>query len=275
MGWHSDQKSELKGVFVDRRNGWSLHCHFAHPEHGLQVVRPELASEASLDSMQLSKPTVFIVPSDYVWQADEPLASQTQERLFPLLAESYFRGDDAISLLPQGNDDQFGLNVSYRVLASNEAYLAVETILALQTNLLDSHPTIDLVILGQIADEEDDLDLIAGSSSVVSQTGLRNDALRSTPLPACAYLIRPAEVDSSENRQLWTSVMLPPSDRRAAGIFFRNPDALRIRLLAEFLEKGVIRKTRYWTVTWDHQPSSAELFECYAQLVSEPLPLTP
>ena len=53
------------------------------------------------------------------------------------------------------------------------------------------------------------------------------------------------------------------------------PNSIRYRMLAEFLEKGVIRKSRFWTTRWSDEPSESRLLDTYRVLMNEPLPLTP
>ncbi len=103
-----------------------------------------------------------------------------------------------------------------------------------------------------------------------------DDPRLTDPFATLTYASSDADVarDAAESH-MTTVLLFPPSDQAAVGLLAKDESFLQIRLLAEFLEKGVIRKTRYWVTFWRHHPTYAEILDCYIQLQHEPLPLTP
>lgn len=263
MGWEWIEDLPNVARYYDPRSGWDLRCQIDRPEHGFRIVLTDKTESAS---------AISLIPPTNSPDANT-LSTQTSRQLFPSLAETYFRGEDAIALFPQSEDAKFGLCVTYRVVGLSEQWLAVETIVALETNLLDSHPTVDLVLRGT-NEAFEDLEVKHGASVITANNG--PSLQRKTVAPAAAYITSDADVagDAAESH-MTTVLMFPPSDQAAAGLIAQEESLLQIRLLAEFLEKGVIRKTRYWVTFWRHRPTYAEILDCYIQLQQEPLPLTP
>lgn len=264
MTWITDASGWAR--FSDDRSPWRVRTAPDRPEAGLLFYRAD-APEPGGDALGLPR---LLPPGDHP---------------FPPLAESYVRGNDLVASLPQTSATEFGLEICHRVIRSDSELIAIETIVAVQTDLLDSHPTIDLVCdaTGRAID-----DLIAPRGD--ARDGLLDspsDAGRSTSVPpAATYFAEPRSSGSSvasPGASGATVVWLPPSDRAAAadlsaassGATESAGGATRYRLLAEFLEKGVIRKARFWTARFAAPPSDQDIAQLYAQWMQIPLPLTP
>lgn len=255
MTWTTDASGWAR--FSDDRSPWRVRTAPARPESGLLFYRSD-AREPSEDALGLPR----LLPP-----GDQP---------FPPLAESYSRGNDLIANLPQPvtspprgsqpTGPEFGLELCHRVVRSTPELMVIETIVAVQTSLLDSHPTVDLACDGLGRSVPDLAAALGDSRDWLIHSHV--DADRRTTAPPSATCF-PGSGDTDT-----TVVLLPPSDRAAAADQ-SPPGSVRYRLLAEFLEKGVIRKARFWTVRSLAPPSDRSIAELYAQLLHIPLPLTP
>lgn len=259
MNWIIDDSGRAR--YSDERSPWQIGCEPARPEAGLWIdLRPDPAvTDAAAPSVRLLPP---------------PGAE------FPPLAEVYSRGSDLIANLPQTADSEFGLNLCHRVVRATPELVVCETIVAIQTDLLDSHPTLDLVC-----------DAVGRPLENIASLGVgdEDDALINADNGKRATASPPAATRLDESPRTGVCViLLPPSDRAVAedrsqlpvpqlpGSQFTSPaPPICYRLLAEFLEKGVIRKARYWTCRWAAEPSEAAVAELYRELLHIPLPLTP
>jgi hypothetical protein len=185
-------------------------------------------------------------------------------RCFPPLLEAYVRSGTLIAVLPQADEHNFGVNITHQVLVADQDKLVLETVVAIQTSFLDSHPTIDLVANG-IDGEVHGLLATSGRNHPVTLQHLREQTQHP---PTGSRFIRSAHVGSA-------FLLLPPSDRAVASIQPAAADTVCYRLLSEFMEKGVIRKARFWTCVWANTPDLAQLQQAYDELVQQPLPLSP
>ncbi len=169
----------------------------------------------------------------------------------PPLTDSYLRGDDFVTSFAARPADPCGLSVQVRPVACGEAEAVVELTLAIQTERLDSHPSIRVNIPSENGDAwEDSRDLGAGT-------------------------LGPRRLSGGSGPPLFASLLLAARDRPAAR---DQSDAqrLQVALFGSFLEKGVIRKSRPWLVFRSDRPSTAEeLAAWHERLCRSPLPLTP
>ncbi|XZE52600.1 hypothetical protein SH139x_004302 [Planctomycetaceae bacterium SH139] len=262
MAWSLAENQNTLAVFADNRHGWRVRSRLDRPELGLEFAAPG-ADFTDHPRLRVTPPRDRVEPG---------LFDQLSTSAFPAMTENYFRGHDAIAMMPQDATSSFGLVVTQRVSFCEANFCALETIIAVQTSLLDSLPTIDLIsdfggqplTLVPAAGEADPL-----SEHAVLPSTRNNSSL--TQIPAVIEL----NATPSHSAAGSTVLMLPPSDRAAASELEPSATHLHIRLLAEFLEKGVIRKARFWTVRWAEQPAESAVAQLYQRLLCEPLPLTP
>lgn len=173
---------------------------------------------------------------------------------FPVVNEQFVRGDELHLSFPQphdnpASDNEFGFRLVVRPVSLDQlpfgsSRAVFELIVSVQTSLLDSHPTLDLVIPAN-SSEDVPLDRPDGSIQIASHERLR------------------------------TAVLLGPQDAPFTSRI-DSSGQLRLRLFGEFLEKGVIRRARPWLIIdragEEIAPSLAQ--SAWNALASSPLPLT-
>ncbi len=168
----------------------------------------------------------------------------------PLLDEQFVRGDELHCAFPQVDGrDAFGFRLVIRPLKAGgiettAARGLFELLVSVQTSLLDSHPTIDLVM--PCAAER------------------REQSMQSIP----------AAVHFASHPQLESAVLLGPHDAPFTSVVSGSGE-LRLRLFGEFLEKGVIRRARPWVVVDRSGACIDEVWasDCWHELAASPLPL--
>ena len=72
----------------------------------------------------------------------------TDDGQFPSLGEQFVRSDELHLSYPQG-DHLFGVRLALQPIDSDADRLVLEVTIAIQTSLLDTHPTLDLVAATQ------------------------------------------------------------------------------------------------------------------------------
>ncbi|KAA5545336.1 hypothetical protein FYK55_06685 [Roseiconus nitratireducens] len=173
---------------------------------------------------------------------DEPL---------PVLDEQFFRGDELHLSFPQdGGGADFGFRLMIRPILGPDIPIdsqraLFEWVVSIETSLLDTHPTMDLV--------------------APASRGCRR--LKVDDPQGGVHL---AESPAGE-----TTVLLGPADAPFTSVI-DQPDTLRLRLFGEFLEKGVIRRARPWVIfNRMQQPiSEAARKATWQALADSPVPLT-
>ncbi len=162
----------------------------------------------------------------------------------PAVAEQFVRGDALHLTYPQG-EGLYELRIVFRPIRWKGGFV-LESTIAIQTDRLDSHPTLDVVVDG--------------------------DSLATDRVNSNASGASPISVVGSNDRS--TCVLLGPHDRPFT-TDHSTKNQLRLRLFGDFLEKGVIRKARPWIVfSAEASPSESELRELWRRLCDSPLPLT-
>jgi len=194
-----------------------------------------------------SDPNAFDASGRYV------SLNPAQPDLLPAAAEQFVRGDRWHVNYPQG-DGSYALRLAFQPIESVKDLIVVELTISIQTDLLDTHPRIDMDALCQSIDS-----MVPGDPS-----GDEVEDAGSAPI----------SVATSDDHH--TCVLLGPHDSP----FTTNHSTdslLRLRLFGDFLEKGVIRKARPWIVIdrSGNPPSQARLQSWWTQLCGSPLPLTP
>jgi hypothetical protein len=229
--------TEQLGLAIWRDKGASWHFDARGGNCGIGVV-----STAGDD------PNAFEIPGRFV------SLTPVDQDFLPTAGEQYIRGDSLHVNFPQAASS-YALRLALRPIESAKEFIVLEVTVSIQTDLLDTHPKIDLDSLCNDIDsfvptDESGDDDVEGTGSA------------------------PISMAISKNHS--TSVLLGPHDSP----FTTNHSTdslLRLRLFGDFLEKGVIRKARPWIVI-DRSgkvPSPAQLEIWWKQLCRSPLPLTP
>ncbi len=199
-----------------------------------------------------------------LWKAgrDDPLVTlePVGSDHLPILAEQFVRGDELHLEYPQG-DRRYALQLVLRPIETGHHRLTLEWTIAIQTSLLESHPMLDLRVSGtrirRFTPVADPVDSPASSDRSGGARGAGAAAISS--------------VASAESA---VAVLLGPSDYPFTGDHSDDHE-LRLRLFGEFLEKGVIRKGRPWTMIDSSVAfgDEGELTEMWRKLCHTPLPL--
>lgn len=179
------------------------------------------------------------------------LAAVDQPTL-PTVGESFVRGDQWHLTYPQGKG-LYELRLVMRPVESADNRLVLETTIAIQTDLLDTHPKIDL--------------LAACQERISHPLPTASDAPDKKPGAAPIHL--------ALNAHGSVAVLLGPHDAPFTSDI-SGSEALKLRLFGEFLEKGVIRRARPWLVIDQSGQVTSEdrLVALWRQLCGSPVPLT-
>jgi len=184
--------------------------------------------------------------------------SPVDQDWLPEAAEQFVRGDQWHLDYPQG-DGHYAMQVVLRPIETTVDLLVLEVMISIRTNLLDSHPKVDIEVDCQTID------------SIVPTDQSRADRFGDDQVSRAGSA--PISVAASTGH--CCSVLLGPHDRP----FTTNHSTdttLRLRLFGEFLEKGVIRRGRPWLVIDRSGQRTAEnrLEQLWQSLCSSPVPLT-
>lgn len=223
-------------VWHDGASAWCLDARGG--EHGVALIATNPANDAPL-----------VESSRFV-----SLNSVDQDVL-PAAAEQYVRGAEFHVNYPQAAGSSYAVRLAFNPIETQAERIILEVRISIQTDLLDTHPKIDVNAYCQSIDSQ-----VPGDTSGDDQV----DGIGSAPISVAV---------SNEHS---VSVLLGPHDRP----FTTNHSTdslLRLRLFGDFLEKGVIRKARPWIVI-DRSadvPSEQMLETWWRQLCGSPLPLTP
>ncbi|MCC9602813.1 hypothetical protein LOC67_19860 [Stieleria sp. JC731] len=182
------------------------------------------------------------------------------DQTLPALDEQFVRGDELHLSYPQTESLEFGYRVVIRPIeiadwsASSDRTVferrsAFEWIVSVQTTLLDSHPTIDLV------------------SDIDASKGL--GASETLTLPATNSVAYRSKVDGASVAILLGGRDAPFTD------FVAGETSTRLRLFGQFLEKGVIRRAQPWVLIdrSGEEISVATIEKAAEALASSPIPL--
>ncbi len=152
------------------------------------------------------------------------------------LEDAYVRQRDLIALFPQVSPWNFGYQVDLRMLAESTLDdLTMEIWLSIQTSLLDTHPQLELHLKGARFNNL----MENGWASESSRIGL---------------LVHP----------------LDQADCQIDG----EKDPLEMRVFGRFMEKGVIRRMRFWLIVASEPKSPSYWTDRKKEFSDSPLPLT-
>lgn len=170
----------------------------------------------------------------------------------PAADEQFVRGRCWHVNYPQA-EHRHALRIAFEPIETTSESMLLEATISIQTDLLDSHPKIDIL------SESKSITTLsvpgASQQPTASQTGAAAVTIASSDTTFVAIFL--GEHDSPFTTDLTT------------------PEALQLRLFGEFLEKGVIRKARPWILLRraKQEPSEAELQAIWQRLAGRPLPL--
>ncbi len=188
---------------------------------------------------------------------DCTMASVDDDRL-PVAAEQFVRGDQWHVNFPQ-DDGTFSLRLVFYPIRSTANQLVIEVCTSIQTDLLDTHPKID------VGTKCEDIDSFIPTHP--SNELLLDHRVAGT---GCA----PISLAKAKGRSV--AILLGPHDSPFTSDHSTDMQ-LRLRLFGEFLEKGVIRRARPWIVinrNGSQRPTQADLRADWNLLVASPIPLT-
>jgi hypothetical protein len=169
----------------------------------------------------------------------------------PAADEQFVRGRSWNVNYPQA-EHRHALRMAFEVIATTSESLLLESTISIQTDLLDSHPKIDIELDGKSVQT---LNINDGKDQGTNQTG-----------SAAVTIVRSDTV--------FAAIFLGPHDSPFT-TDLSTPESLKLRLFGEFLEKGVIRKARPWILISraTNEPIESELLDIWQQLANRPLPL--
>ena len=190
-----------------------------------------------------------------------------------VLAESYVRGDDLVATYVPVDERPYRPQLYWRLqptIGELPAVAAIDLMVSIQTNRLDSHPQM-LVTSGVTAAEVWHLSA-AGEAVPIDLSSGSAVSLSPDNGDGCVLL----RTTTGDGSQISYAEMIHPSD--FANLVVRRADCGEIqiehRLFASFLEKGVIRRARLRGVLLEREGDVEAAAAWYQALVSDHLPLT-
>ena len=178
------------------------------------------------------------------------------DQVLPLASEQYVCQDRLTVNYPQ-DQAAYAIRLSVEPMKVAKTQLVLELTVSIQTDLLDSHPMLDLVIPGPDATSH----VLDAEAENWRQT-LQGASLGSDSMHCV------------ESDQMSVGVLLDCHDAPTTKTM-SDSDGIRLRLFGDFLEKGVIRTARPWIII-DRSGdalSSDTVMPLYRQLEERPLPL--
>ncbi len=203
-----------------RVSGWRLQV--AVQPQGVQLIATEDASAPSIGSISL-----------------------LGDKL-PAMRESFIRGDELHLSLPPNEQTKAGIDLALLIVLADRDCLVVESTLALQTLLLDAHPTIELGVPGDGA--------VANHSHQSALIFAREGQIAKTP-----------------REQLAVRILIDERDQLSLDRDYQGTAS--VGLFGEFMEKGVIRKAQPWWVWTSGDWDTTRMHSLVAELAQRPLPL--
>jgi len=168
------------------------------------------------------------------------------------IQEAYVRQNDLIVRYEQANQDLYTVQLNWRRLECNiPDALSLEVWISVQTSLLDTHPTIE--VRSRTSDAQwhgitlNDLQPETGDSTVIG-------------------LVKKSGVTSI--------IMIDPSDALQARRISERSDEFSLRILGDFMEKGVIRRARLRLLAATSELPRSKMVREFRAFADSPLPLT-
>ena len=175
----------------------------------------------------------------------------------PVASEQYIRGERYSINYPQA-DGNYAIRLALEPIEASPQTLVLEATLSIQTDLLDSHPMLDLAAEGNE---------VVAVGVAQPHPNWRSSVISLTSGAPAISLLR------GETTSL--AVILDPHDSPATSDR-SSGHLLCLRLFGDFLEKGVIRTARPWIVVDRSGAPDLEdrLRNWHGQLCKRPLPLS-
>jgi len=206
-------------------------------------------------SFDLSRPTLGVSVSN----ENHALAGQLLQ-VFPspahalVIDDAFIRDSDLMVRYGQSASDQFAFQLDFRSVPSaalGPFDCGLDLWLSVQTQLLDSHPLLDV------------RSCTAGGHWTASDVNGEAGASGSV-----------ATLSSTTNTG-HVALLVHPSDRVQTELMrLDTAECCDLRLFGSFMEKGVIRRARLRCLLGSAQIDAATLASAYAQFEDSPLPLT-
>jgi hypothetical protein len=185
------------------------------------------------------------------------------------LVDGYVRGNDLVATYTGGDDWPYRPQIYWDVEtieAGDQEIPAITLVISIQTNLLDTHPRI--VVASNLLCEEGFLVSIVGDDMLIDShvKGLQTLDPRAT---ACGLVWRLPGTKTSY------AEIMPTADFRRLNVA-RSDTVIgsRWELFAEFLEKGVIRRSRLQSLFLPRENDIQLTAEACQTITKRPLPLT-
>jgi hypothetical protein len=199
------------------------------------------------------------------------------------LVDAYVRGNDLVATYVEDTQRTLRWQVYWRACSDQfpMALAAVEAIVSVQTDLLDSHPTLNLLsglpfccgsIWREIAPDRIEFEPVKPDTPALTASAKHGWSCFGVALPGSnrtyVELVHPDDFLGSSFFQ--------QADWPAEGMPKKEPDRTMIfhRLFDDRLEKGVIRRSRVLGLFLPERPAGAQIAELKGTFAAEPLPLT-
>ncbi|MCC6508785.1 MAG: hypothetical protein IT423_06740 [Pirellulaceae bacterium] len=178
----------------------------------------------------------------------------------------FARGSDLMVRYGQSNADQFAFQLDYRAVPSADSstgqFLSpgkqscgLDIWLSVQTQLLDSYPTLELS--NQVSDSQ---------WKAFDGDGLAIDGDASLVHNAVGML-------TCQSQRGSIAILIHPSDQPQTELL-TGEGITRLRLFGNFMEKGVIRRARVRCLVCREQLDARTIQQVYEDFADSPLPLT-
>ena len=189
----------------------------------------------------------------------------------PAADEQFVRGRCWNVNYPQA-DHRLALRIAFEPIETTADSILLEATISIQTDLLDSHPKIDIQ---SDANSIKTLNVPGASQHPASQPGASQHPASqpgASQHPASQSGAAPVTIAKSDTT--FVAIFLGTHDSPFT-TELSTPESLQLRLFGEFLEKGVIRKARPWILISraKQEPSESELQAIWQRLAGRPLPL--
>jgi hypothetical protein len=151
-------------------------------------------------------------------------------------------------------------------LLQNDEVLSISTIVSVQTDLLDTHPVIEL-----------SCELPANEVSLLATANL-DDAPTAAQLPTTLpeFYSPPLLLLRLKNTSVTYAEAIDPSDFCGLSLTRTSDGRVRCtwRLFLHFLEKGVIRRSRLWSAIVPRANDATRAAASFRDFLASELPLT-
>ena len=195
-----------------------------------------------------------------------------------LLAESYVRGNDLVATYAQVDERPYRPQLYWRLQPTPralQAVAAIDLLVSVQTNLLDSHPKMHVTSSVKAAAKDTEVWRLsaAGEFALLDLPGGSGVSPTPDDSDECGCVL--LRMVTADGLQISYAEMIHPSD--FGQLVVRRSDDGEVhtvhRLFASFLEKGVIRRARLRGVLLERSGDVEAAADWYRALVSDRLPL--